>query len=242
MSGFSVSRAGAHHHLLNQYRANQRKAHQSLERLSTGKAINRPKDNPAGYIAAEELRGELTSLRAEKASRERDIAQIRTRESSLSAIQDLLQALNASAVNAANDASSPGAKDDLQDQVAAAQRAVDLITSRDGTVAGYVPSDVGNLESFAEQVTQAVRDTLLLRASEGTNNRTLEVLNDLAEDLINQHTKALSSIEDADFAKEASNLVEGQILSESAMAALQFKMERDQEFMDATLRTIDITA
>lgn len=50
--------------MLQSFRRNSEKLQTSLERLSTGKRINRPSDDPAGFVAAEGFRRDLTDLQA----------------------------------------------------------------------------------------------------------------------------------------------------------------------------------
>ena len=45
--------------LLQKHERNHDLIQQSIERLSTGKRINRPSDDPAQFILAEDLRGDL---------------------------------------------------------------------------------------------------------------------------------------------------------------------------------------
>jgi hypothetical protein len=49
----------------NSLQRNNANAQRALERLSTGKRINRPSDDPSGFVGAEELRGEIARLEGE---------------------------------------------------------------------------------------------------------------------------------------------------------------------------------
>lgn len=62
-SGFSHSAASSL--FVHNYEQTQRRVGVAVEQLSTGKRINRPSDDPAGFVAAEEIRGELIELRSE---------------------------------------------------------------------------------------------------------------------------------------------------------------------------------
>ena len=55
---------GSDQQMLQSFRRNSEKLKTSLERLSTGKRINRPSDDPAGFVAAEGFRRDLADLRA----------------------------------------------------------------------------------------------------------------------------------------------------------------------------------
>ena len=77
---------------------------QSLERLSTGLAINRGKDNPAGLIASENLRAEKTAISAAIANGERADQVINIAEGGLTEIASLLNDLQGLVTSTANDA------------------------------------------------------------------------------------------------------------------------------------------
>jgi flagellar hook-associated protein 3 FlgL len=53
------------HLLVRNYARNHERVGVSVEQLSTGKRINRPSDDPAGFVAAEEIRRELQELEAQ---------------------------------------------------------------------------------------------------------------------------------------------------------------------------------
>ncbi len=76
----------------------------SLERLSTGFAINRGADNPAGLIASENLRSELASIDAAIGNAERADQVINIAEGGLQEINTLLLELQSLVTETANDA------------------------------------------------------------------------------------------------------------------------------------------
>lgn len=80
--------------------------HASLERLATGKRINRASDDPAGLIAADALAARRKAL--EKQIKEAEFASfaLGAQEGGLSVIQDLLIELNGLVVAAANTGAS----------------------------------------------------------------------------------------------------------------------------------------
>jgi hypothetical protein len=78
-SGFSHSATSSQ--LVHNFERSQRRVVASVEQLSTGKRINRPSDDPAGFVAAEEIRGELIELRSEtRAATHRRINYFREQE------------------------------------------------------------------------------------------------------------------------------------------------------------------
>jgi len=102
----------------------QRKAmNVSLERLSTGLRINSGRDDPAGLIASEILRGEKTALSAAIANGERASHVIATTEAALSEVSALLTELEDLVSSAANEAGQSA------DEIQAMQLQVDSILS-----------------------------------------------------------------------------------------------------------------
>jgi flagellin len=74
----------------------------SLERLSTGLAINRGADNPAGLIVSERLRSELEGIDQAIDNSERASSVIATTEAYLAEVNDLLTSIKGLIVEAAN--------------------------------------------------------------------------------------------------------------------------------------------
>lgn len=74
----------------------------SLERLSTGLAINRGKDNPAGLIASQNLRAEISAVGAAVKNAERADQVVNIAEGGLSEISSMLTELQALVTTTAN--------------------------------------------------------------------------------------------------------------------------------------------
>lgn len=102
---------------------NLRRANQNLElslqRLSTGLRINRGADDPAGLIASETLRAEISSMQQAIENSQRAINVIRTTEGALNEVSALLLDIKALILEAANS----GALSD--DEIAANQLQID---------------------------------------------------------------------------------------------------------------------
>ena len=92
---------------------------QALTRLSTGLRINTGKDDPAGLIASEALRSDITSIDKAISNSERANQVIATADSALGQVSSLLNDIRGLVVEAAN----TGAMSD--DQIAANQLQVD---------------------------------------------------------------------------------------------------------------------
>jgi len=92
---------------------------EALTRLSTGLRINVGKDDPAGLIASEALRADITSIEAAVSNSERANQMIATADSALGQVSSLLNDIRGLVTEAANS----GALSD--DQIAANQLQVD---------------------------------------------------------------------------------------------------------------------
>ncbi len=109
----------------------------SLERLSTGLAINRGSDNPAGLIASENLRSEKTQISAAIGNAERAEQVVNIAEGGLAEVSTLLNELQGLVGEAANDSGlSLEEKEANQQQIDQILQTIDRIsetTSFQGT-------------------------------------------------------------------------------------------------------------
>src|SRR5215468_8684909 len=99
-------------------RSNQ-SLNEALTRLSTGLRINTGKDDPAGLIASENLRSDITSIRKAIGNTDRANQVIATADSALGQVSSLLNDIRGLVTEAAN----TGALSD--DQIAANQLQID---------------------------------------------------------------------------------------------------------------------
>jgi flagellin len=87
---------------LSQLHSHQDAITQSLERLSTGKRINRASDDPSGMIASTQMQAQLYSLEKKMDGFERESSWLGAREGALSVMDDFMIELNGLSVQAAN--------------------------------------------------------------------------------------------------------------------------------------------
>lgn len=99
---------------LSQLRTHQGSIEQSLERLSTGKRINRASDDPSGMIAANGMKAQRYSLEKRLDGFERETSWLGAREGALSVMSDLMVELNGLTVQAA---SSSGLSDEEREGI-----------------------------------------------------------------------------------------------------------------------------
>jgi flagellin-like hook-associated protein FlgL len=226
--------------LQNHSRANQF-VDLALERLSTGFRINHASDDPAGLIASVKLRSDLLDISAKSRVNSALRGQNRIKEGGLRATSNVLQELRGLAVQASGNTNSKEVQNAIQLQVDSSLDALELIASTTGT---SLPSGLVNLRSggsanlangdVAEAVKvidQELSDNNASRLEAGVYEKyTLDVDQQLAEALAEANASSLSSIEDADYAQEISNLVVGGILAEASIRtlALSHRIEMEQ--------------
>lgn len=101
---------------------------QAIERLATGKRINRAADDPSGLIAADGLTAQIKKIEKALEALDQEEARLGATEGSLSVVTDLLHELNGIVVTAANkDAMSPEELEGLQMQADEILKAMDFI-------------------------------------------------------------------------------------------------------------------
>ncbi len=102
IGGFNPSLNMAYMVGLRTFHASQKAAAQAMERLATGRRINRTSDDPAGAAAAENLARDAVDLNRRVKGAERSLAVLGTADGGLSVLSDLLTNLNSLAVSSAN--------------------------------------------------------------------------------------------------------------------------------------------
>lgn len=233
---------------------------QAIERLSTGKRINRPKDDPAGFVGAEQLRGEIVRMTAElkRLGGQRSLKRIE--QSGLAAIRDRLIELRGLLTEASGTTITAEQRELYDKEIADSLEAVEKIEGRAKELAAsraavnQAPkppkrlnsstsvSTPMNLERTAASVDQRIDAIAFSQAALAAAERyEIGVQESILIDSIAHHTEALSQIEDADFAEEAANLASGQMLSQGALVAIQLTNDLYAEQMEALLEAADVS-
>lgn len=230
--GISRYSSGANR-FVEQHRRASSQVNKSLERLSTGKRINRASDDPAGLIAAEQIRGEIIDLQAQSRAASYDRYNYRQRQTASTQIANSLNEARGSIVSAADGANSGSQANAIQQEVDSTIDAINQIANgvdgleapdslqalREGGSANLVN---GDLNEAAELIEAELSELTQSRAQEAAIEKNEDVFEQLRQDQIVIHTETLSQIEDTDYAAESSNFVEGQILSQASIAALTY--------------------
>jgi len=254
-----------------------RQRDKSMERLATGKQINRASDDPAGTVAVESLKASEKALTAERSSLDQNTKFLGAREGGLGAIGELLIDLKGivqilanksgvgeaeraayvqegesilKAINHATATTIFGGTQIIAD-VDANQigRVTRSVTNFDGTTGSSqfslanligqrgISLANGDLEGAAAAVDQAISDIASNRAAVGTYqqqiNSQISVINAKIENIAG----ARSQIEDADFAKETSNLIRSQVLEEAAAYMQKMSAKQNAQTALELLRT-----
>lgn len=240
MTSISPGLGGTAQMLVRNYQRSNERLQTSLERLSTGKRINRPKDDPAGFIAAEEFRRDLSDLKTKLEGIAGERRNIRQRESGLAAIQTALSDLRSRLAEVPDGFVSAEEKAAIETEIDQAADAIDRIAQYTGAGgAGWLRNGDGttiSAESATSLINANAAGVTSQRASLAAYEHTqLDTFEQLYQDQIVITTEALSQIEDTDFAAETANLVQSQILSQGAMAALSYANRQHAEQVAALL-------
>lgn len=228
---------------LRQLAQNQSDIQTSLERLATGKAINRASDDPSGMIAAEQHKVEIYSLNKQLESFAQQEGFLGAKEGGLSVLSDMMLELEGLTVRAANESGlGEGELEAIQVEINSILSGIDQIAQtttfkgqsvmqeyttgnldedlRD--LANIVASDPEQAQKIIEQASNQVSTT---RGAIGTQlNEIDSKRNVIGETLINLNA-SLSSIEDTDYAAETAKLVRSQILEQASIAAIDISRQ-----------------
>ena len=226
-----VRASSLHENLLFNSDRNNRLIETSTTRLATALRINSAQDDPAGLIAAEQLRGDIARFNGQRRALAAEQRQINIRQSGRQVAVDTLQNLQGRIVEAASGTLSSEQRQAIQQEIDFALDGLDSLAAttdislpaeleqlRSGAAANVVDGDA----SLAAQVVdEQIGQINQSRAADGAYQRyTLEVNQRLAEAQTISTTRALSEIVDADYAQETSNLIKAQILDAGSLKTL----------------------
>lgn len=221
---------------------------QALERLSTGKRINRASDDPAGAAAADGLRFQQTTLNKRITSAERQIHVFGAQEGALSVMSDLAIELRGLTVQAASTGGlTEGEREAIFEQAASIIKTADhiantstfageqILTGTSAKSLGFTKvlsaMREGNFDEAGEAAEGAVESLATRRGGIGNRIRELESMMRVNQAELEAITGELSRVEDADFARETAELVRGQILKEAAIHTTKIAAENAQSVL-----------
>ncbi|MCP3904658.1 MAG: hypothetical protein GY715_13610 [Planctomycetes bacterium] len=214
----------------------------TLERLATGKRINRGRDDPAGLITSENLRAALASLDAESRRLERADHVAATADAALGEISDLLVEAEGLVVANANEAAlSPEEREANQMQIDAVVASVNRIASTAGfngqrLLDGSLTVEAGGGSVIVDDMTLGPigegADALAKLAGHRSKVSSLRgELGSFSRYTIGSRLAALSvatenmaaaesQIRDTDYGLETANLARDQMLVKTSLAAI----------------------
>lgn len=142
----------------------------SIEKLSSGYRINAAADDPAGLVISENLRAQVSGLGQALANTQQAINMIKTAESALQEVQNMIRSMRDLALHAAN----TGANDSVsiaadQSQISQAIDSIDRIAEQTqfGSMKLFDQASLGNLDGKSFQVGANANQTITLELSTG---------------------------------------------------------------------------
>jgi len=231
--------------LTNTLNANQRSAMNTLEKLATGNAINRVSDNPAGLIASENFASRLNVIQAKITSFERTESVLNVQDGRLNATQDNISDLGSLVIQGSNAGGLTGSEmGAIQTQIGGILTGITRTASAAGIdIMNDVTTEmvVGTDETTGDPITETVsladlsrvletdpaaaqrlvdgaRDAVVSAQAEvGIEARAAESERRVLEEEQINVARANSQTRDTDYAKESSNLIRSQILSQAGV-------------------------
>jgi flagellin len=162
---------------------NSNETQKSLEKLSSGLAINRAGDNAAGLAISEKMRSQIRGLDQASANSQDGISLIQTGEGALNETQSILQRMRELSVQSGTDTNTAADRTNIQSEVTALTAEVDRIANTtefntkkllDGSLGKAVSVAVANINvntSFLNSAGAAITSlTLLANLAAGGNN------------------------------------------------------------------------
>lgn len=230
----------------------------ALERLSTGKQLNRASDDPSGMMAADAFRVRQGQIERMLGSFERETARLGATEGGLSVLQDGLLELQGLVVRGANTAGLSEAERDaigveMNGILAGINLAVQTtMFNGEQVLVGNTTDQLGRVivdgayaslgdlpvlmrsdpEKAQNLVESAVDQIAGKRGAIGARLRSIDhEMNALREEFAG-NADVLGRIEDADYAKETSDLVRSQILEQATIKAILIERENAERVLD----------
>lgn len=220
----------------------QSDAGDSLERLATGKRINRASDDPSGMVAVEKLKVNRTVLDRKIRGWERESTFLGAKDGALSALGTMLIDLEGVVVSASSTGGLSNAEvDALLGEADGILQGIDHVSrvsvfNDQDLLRGYATTDLGSDEGRLSDLREALRSGEFERAQsivEGARDRVvgergriggrligLEAERNAAMSAFENVSGAISQIEDTDVAAEVSSLVRAQILEEASVQVM----------------------
>jgi flagellin len=178
----------------------------SIERLSSGYRINTAADDPAGLVISENLRSQVSGLGQAMSNTSSAVNLLKTAESALQEIQNLLRNMRDLSLHAAN----TGAQDDTsiaadQAQITQAIASIDRISEQTqfGNLKLFDTASSGNLDGKVFQIGANANQTVALDLTTGS------LVSDLHSSNLGSGTDTVDSIDVTGDAQAALAVLDG---------------------------------
>ncbi len=235
--------------------ANNQSAMNTLERLATGSAINRTSENPAGLIASENFASRLNVIQTQITTTERNISVLNTQDANLGVTLENISDLDSLVLQSANAGGLTGSEmDAIQTQVTGILTGIDRIASTTGIdITSQVTTEmvIGTDEATGDPITETVsladlsrvletdpeaaqrlvdgaREALVTaQAQVGIEARAAESERRVLEEEQINLARAYSQTRDTDYARESSNMIRSQILTQASIYTILAQRQSD---------------
>ncbi len=229
----------------------------SMERLATGKKINRASDDPAGSIAADAMTVELNTISKKIDGNMFEEKRLGALDGAQSVLSDLLLELQGLVGASANKVSL--SRKDLeanQDQADSILETIDHIaatTTFDGDkIIEYLDAKGlgvaefgrgkklnlidGDPEQAQHAIDEAVNGLATQRAGAGIRAKDLESELRMLQDKFANLSAARSQIVDTDYAAEVSKMVRARVLKDAAQFMLGLALKQNSQMVETLLK------
>ncbi len=234
---------------LRQLAQNQTDIQTSLERLATGKKINRASDDPSGLVAAEGHKVEIYSLNKQLDAFAQQEGFLGAKEGGLSVLSDMMIDLQSLVVRGANTAGQgEGELEAIQIEINSIINGIDQIAQTttykgQSVMQEYTSNnlsdelrDLANIIATDPKRAQEIVDIASdeVATTRGAIGNQLKEIDSrqrvIGEELTNLNA-SLSSIQDTDYAAESASLVRSQILEQASIAAIDISRQSAQQVL-----------
>ncbi|MBQ9364998.1 MAG: flagellin [Schwartzia sp.] len=168
MAGLVIKNDMSAMNTLNIMQRNQTALSQSLQRVSSGMRINSAKDDPSGYAIAESMSAQLRSLEQDTRNAQNGQSMMKVAEGAVQSTVNILSALKAKVIDAANDTNSSDDRRNIQKEL---DQAIDQI------------DDNANVTYNGKYLVNGTRNTRTLATATALTNESLSTATSFSSSL-----------------------------------------------------------
>lgn len=214
----------------------------SLEKLSSGKRINRAADDAAGLSISEKMRGQIRGLTQASRNAQDGISFLQTAEGAMDEVSSMLVRLKELSIQKANDTYDSDDITNLESEMTELGEeigniitttvfngknidgSIDVVLTDDDSVTTTIGTTITDPalddESTTSEIEAAITSINTARSTLGAHQNRLESVSRNLDSTVENLQAAESRIRDTDMAKEMMNFTKNNILLQSATAML----------------------